>query len=104
MRMQKAVENRVSEYWKNTWHSNKDSLDLVVGLSLDSLVAGRLLSARRLSRARRRHLLGNWSSFRPPTLHLGLTARAIAFLHRKEKRSPDRKNHSLLLWRSLRDE
>src|SRR6059058_3804807 len=39
----------VSEYREDTWYSDKDSLDLVVGLSIDSLVAGRRVSSRRIS-------------------------------------------------------
>src|SRR2546428_13659962 len=42
----------VSEYREDTWDSDKDPLDLVVGLSINSLVAGRRLSSHRLSWAR----------------------------------------------------
>src|SRR5437879_8738758 len=48
----------VSEYREDTWDSDKDPLDLVVGLSTDSLVAGRRLSSHRLSWARCHDFLG----------------------------------------------
>ena len=62
----------VSEYREDTWYSDKDSLDLVVGLSIDSLVAGRRVSSRRLSWARSRDLLGYRSGLCSSALHLGL--------------------------------
>src|SRR6266550_7561808 len=94
----------VSEYREDTWYSDKDSLDLVVGLSIDSLVAGRRVSSRRLSWARSRDLLGYRRGLCSSALHLGPSTRAVAFLHCKEEWSTNCQNHSLLLWWSLGDE
>src|SRR2546425_5555697 len=94
----------VSEYREDTWYSDKDPLDLVVGLSIDSLVACRGLSSHRLSWARSRDLLGDWSGLCSSALHISPSSRAVPFIHRKEKWATDCENHSLLFRWGLGDE
>src|SRR5438445_11749302 len=71
----------VSEYREDTWYSDKDPLDLVVGLSIDSMVACRRLSSRRLSWARSRDLMEYWSGLYSSDLHLVLSNLAFSFYH-----------------------
>src|SRR3989442_15875892 len=94
----------VSEYREDTWDSDKDPLDLVVGLSIDSLVPGRRLSPHRLSWARCPDLLGDWSGLCSSALRISASSRAVPFIHRKEKWAADCENHSLLFRWGLGDE